>query len=60
MAIQTGCQTPGAQYSTYINPNRVLVHVEFGRLIELTETQAAELEANMHNAIELVLARYYQ
>lgn len=59
MAVSTGCQTPGAQFHTHIGSRSATVTVDFGRSISLTDAQAGELEANLHNAVELVLARYY-
>lgn len=41
--------------STYMD-----VSVDFGRSINLTQQQAELLEANIHNALELVLAPYYR
>jgi hypothetical protein len=63
MALATPCLTPGAVYHTDItddgNQTFVALEIELPRL-DLTELQAAELEANLHNATELVLARYFQ
>jgi hypothetical protein len=59
MAVTTPCQTPGAVYSTDISDRRVIVVVELGRSIKLTESGAKLLEDNIHNAMDLILARYY-
>jgi hypothetical protein len=56
VANATPCQTPGAQFTTHINKIGALVNVAFGRTIDLTEDEAALLETNLHNAVELVLA----
>ena len=56
MALATECQTPGAQFHTMIVPGAVMVRVDFPRAIELDENAAALVEANIHNALELVLA----
>jgi hypothetical protein len=59
MAIATDCQTPGAEFTTHVRRLGISVHVVFGQVMELDEDQAKLLEANLHNAIELVLAPYY-
>lgn len=59
MAMQTPCQTSGAVFSTRIAGDGISVDVDFGKRINLGEEEAELLEANIHNALELVLARYY-
>lgn len=59
MAAETPCQTPGAQFHTRITPVRVDVGVDLPAPLDLTEAEAAMLDANLHNAVELVLARYF-
>ncbi len=59
MAMSTVCQTPGAQFKTHITRKKVVVEVNFGRSIKLGEEEAELLEANLHNVIEAVLAKYY-
>jgi len=59
MAMLTECQTSGAQFHSYINEESVSVKVDFGKKLPLNEKEAELLETNLHNAIELVLARYY-
>jgi hypothetical protein len=53
------CQTPGAQFHTRISPREVACTVTLPHPLTLTEKQASELDTNMHNAVELVLARYF-
>lgn len=61
MAIATACQTPGALYSTTIEKHKVTVVVDLGHdELHLGEESAALIEANLHNAVELVLARFYR
>jgi len=60
MAVGTRCQTPGAQFHTRVNDDGLSVAVDFGRKISLTEEAAAELEANAHNALELVLSGLFR
>ena len=59
MARSTKCQTPDAHFHISTNPKEILVRVEFGRTIDLNEKEAELLEDNIHNVLELVLARYY-
>lgn len=56
MADATPCQTPGAVFTTRIGKYGVYVNVNYGRTINLTADEAALLETNLHNAVELVLA----
>jgi hypothetical protein len=60
MAQPTRCQTPGAMFSTKITDQSVSVHVDLPHPLDLTEPEAGQLEANLHNAVELVLARYFR
>jgi hypothetical protein len=59
MSQQTACQTPGAIFSTHIQDRRVSLIVDLPISLGLTGPQAELLEANLHNAAELVLARYF-
>lgn len=59
MAMKTKCQTPGALFSTLIHPERILVSVVLPFDLDLDERSAELLERNLHNALELVLARYF-
>ncbi len=61
MAIATPCQTSGAVFTTRIRRDHVLALVQMpeGMRLDLTEAQAETLEANLHNALELVLAPYF-
>lgn len=59
MAMSTKCQTPDAQFHTHITNRSVSVTVDFGKKIPLNIEESELLEANLHNAIELVLSRYY-
>lgn len=59
MAIETPCQTSGAMFHTAISPTGITVTIDFGKVIPLNSAQAEVLEANAHNALELVLAPYY-
>ena len=59
MAVTTTCQTPGAVFSTEFGDTFVKVRIDLPFLLLLTESEACLLEANLHNAVELVLARYF-
>ena len=60
MAVETECQTSGAIFHVEINPREVICAVSLPFDLELSEYEAAILEANIHNAMELVLARYFK
>lgn len=61
MAVATPCQTRGATYTISITPHKVAVEVDLGRdTLHLGEESAAILEANLHNAVELVMSRFYR
>lgn len=55
MAIATTCQTPAARFHTCINTRSVSVVVQLPFDLKLSEEAAKLLEANIHNAMELVL-----
>ena len=59
MANATPCQTPGAQFHTHITENGFNVLVALPQPLRLTTAEAELLETNIHNALELVLARYF-
>lgn len=59
MALPTACQTPGVRFATRISPRAVEVRAELPADLDLTADAAGLLEANLHNALELVLARYF-
>lgn len=60
MAKSTPCQTPGAVYGVAITETMVAVVVEFEKPLSLTKAQREQLETNIHNVMELVLARHYE
>lgn len=59
MATETPCQTDGAVYGFAITDDTVMCHVELPFSLALTDDELALLKANLHNALELVLARYW-
>ena len=60
MAIPTKCQTSGADFMISIGETTVICFVEIPFDLELSEEEAVELEANVHNAMELVLKPYFK
>lgn len=56
------CKTPGAIYSTDIHGNTITVSVKVPSDIELPdkENELNNLEADIHYAIEKVLAKYFK
>ena len=59
MALSTPCQTSGTDFHTHIVDNHIVVLIELPFDLDLTEEAAEMLEANLHNAMELVLAPYF-
>lgn len=59
MATETPCQTSDAIYGISLTNRLVSCEVEIPFDLNLTADQAALLEANIHNALELVLAPYW-
>jgi hypothetical protein len=59
MAQHTKCQTPGADFSIRITPYAVAVTVKLPMMLGISDDDALVLEANLHNAVELVLAPYF-
>lgn len=61
MAIATACQTPGAVYSIEIDDSQIRIVVDLGHdTLHLSDESAALIESNLHNAVELVMARFYR
>ncbi len=58
MAIATRCQTPDACYTIEIHESEISVKVETRGRLDLSESEAKLLEANIHNVLELVLRPY--
>ncbi|MDC1160132.1 helix-turn-helix domain-containing protein [Luminiphilus sp.] len=59
MAIETKCLTPGAVFETHIQDESLSVRIDFGRKIDLSETEAELLEALVHNQLESALAQFW-
>lgn len=57
---QHECKTPGAVYSTNISGKTISTSVELPFVPELTEDSSGKLEADLHYAIEGVLAKLFE
>lgn len=55
----TKCLTSGAQFHIQTTPNNISVEVDFPFELDLDIDQSIELETLLHNAVELVLSRYW-
>ena len=55
----TKCLTSGAYFDTRIEPDRVSIAVEMPFSLDIDEDEAKELETLLHNAVELVMSRYF-
>ncbi len=59
MAIESECLTPGAVYKMHLSEDQLLVQVEFGSEMDLSEEEASLLEILIHNQLELVLSKFW-
>ena len=55
----TKCLTSGAYFSTHVEPRRVSIAVDMPFELDIDEEEAIELETLLHNAVELVMSRYF-
>ena len=55
----TQCLTSGAQFHIQTTPQNISIDVDFPFHLDLDEQQAIEMETLLHNAVELVLSRYW-
>lgn len=60
VAQATSCQTPDAVFHIEIRAREIRAGVELPFPLDMDSDQAAVLEANVHNALELVLAPYFR
>lgn len=54
------CKTPGAIYHFNLNERNVGVDVEIPFEIELSEEEAIALEDEIHDAMELILEKFWR
>lgn len=59
LTSETVCLTPGAIYQMGITSRYVAIIVDFPCEIDLIEDDAKLLETCLHNAVELVLAKWW-
>ena len=55
----TQCLTSGAQFHIQTSPTNISVDVDFPFTLDLDMNSAIEMETLLHNAVELVLSRYW-
>lgn len=59
MVKESPCQTDGAVYGFSLSKDTLMCHVELPFELDLNEDELKLLKTNLHNALELVLARYW-
>lgn len=59
MAIESKCLTPKAIYKMHLSEDQLLVQVEFGNELDLSEEEASLMEILIHNQLELVLSKFW-
>lgn len=60
MAVATPCQTPGALFHVAISDTSVSIVVDLPAPLDLDEAAATQLDADLHNSVELALARWWR
>lgn len=58
MALETECQTPNCRYNISVKHNEIICRVDNINLL-MSEPEVKLLERNLHNALELVLSKYF-
>jgi hypothetical protein len=58
--MPTTCQTPDAVFHVKVGDREICAAVDLPFPLGLDEEEAAVVEANVHNALELVLAPYFR
>lgn len=59
-AVKTECQTPDTQFHIDISDEKLSIEIDLPMNLDLSEDEAKLLEANIHNVLELVLAKYFK
>jgi hypothetical protein len=57
--VDYDCKTPGAVYHFDVSPHAIEVRVDLPYMISMEEPEAIELENDLHDAIEKILAPYF-
>lgn len=58
-ALKTPCQTPDANYNIEIGGNAINCQIELPFDLDIDEEEAKILESNIHNAMEMILSKYF-
>lgn len=58
-AVKTDCQTCGVVYDTKIKSKEITIKLRLPKDLDITDNESKELSGNLHNALELVLAKYF-
>lgn len=59
-AMETPCQTPDVMFNIHIEEKKISIELDLPNELDLDEDSAKLLEANIHNALEMVLAQYFK
>lgn len=59
MAQATECQTDGAEIGVVIREKHIMAEMYLPFKLVLTDEEKQVLKANLHNAIELVMSKYF-
>lgn len=58
-AVETSCQTKNVEYTVDIKPKCISIQAVLPSELEIDEEESKILDANLHNAVELVLSKYF-
>lgn len=58
-AVKTSCQTNDVKYAIKIKPKCISIQADLPSELEIDEEESKILDANLHNAMELVLSKYF-
>ena len=59
-ALETKCQTPDVIFNIHIADQNIDINLQLPKSLDIDEVEAELLEKNLHNALELVLAKYFK
>jgi hypothetical protein len=54
------CQTPGARFATHVGGGGVTIRVDLPNAVVIGERDAMRLESSIHDALERVLAPFFE
>lgn len=58
-AQETKCQTPDVVYNIDISDEKISITLDLPKSLRLDMEEAELLETNIHNSLEIVLAKYF-